>query len=1260
MKGYFKFIIIGLLFFGMTAFVVSADADNPPSSVTNLNETDKGYTWINWTWDNPNDAEFNHTEVYINGEFKKNVTKPDHYYNATDLDSDTEYTIDTKTVDDSGNKNNTNETDTATTNDNILPSSVTDLKVKNKGYTWINWTWDNPNDDDFNHTEVYINGTFKTNVSKPNHNYNATGLSSDTEYTIDTKTVDTSGNRNNESETNTASTKDNTPPNNISDLSSSESDHSINWTWNNPDDSDFDHTEIYINGNFTTNISREYYELTEIPSDTTYNISTRTVDDNGNINSTWENNTATTKSDNTAPSSVTNLHPSEINVDWIKWTWDNPDDFDFNHTEIWIDGEYQTILPKNTNSYKASGFNPETKHTIKIRTVDTNGNENDTADVTNTTETRPKTYFTGNRIWDESKDMSTTYKWTAESYSGFYYDLDTGLSSETMTISDIGSNIDEDDLEYSTEPIETDFEYSGFDSYQVIGFMAERYFAGYLEDDGENGTDFVDEDISVMSDGQLSKVLMDTDERESVFSGSALELEDGYRLNIVEIDLQGDSVLVRLTKDGDEVDTTIVSADDYYTYEKDLGSTDDVPIIAINFAEVFQGTETNAVFIEGIFQISDEYTEIAEGDSYGKMEIDSVRSDKILMENDDSISLSSGDIIDIMGNLKIIVADDSTLRFAPFVDRTEPGTYEVRGTVFEEDGMDVSEWTPLNFEGFYYDIDEGLITESLEVTDRSDRNIQDNGLEYISDAERVDFEHNEWGKYNVIGFMAEKYFAGYLETNDKDNTKFTDKDISPLSDGQLSKVLIDSDERNSIYSGSSLILEEGYTLHIIEVDVNGDNVFVELRKGGEQVEQGIVSSGEEFVYEKDLGSTDDVPIIAVNFNEIFRGQETNAVFVEGIFQISDEYTEIENGDSYGKMEIDEIDADGVKMKNDDNINLGKGDTINVMDNIKFKVADDDKLRYYPFVEVTTKRGESLDLDMPDTAIRGEPFTITVTSRGADVENASIKLDDEKIGETSTDGTFEYTPEDTGIYTITAEKRGYVSASGEIDIDIPEEAKDEMSVSIDPEDVFEGDAINVTVTSTIGNEPIEDADVFFDQNLIGNTSEDGMISYTVTEPGFHKIKVSKDKYKEAEENIEVLELMADFEFSNLQINPPTVSPGETVRISADATNTGEVSGDYNVELVVNGSVVDSKQISLDVGENTSIQFNHSEEQTGNYSVEIGNSTGSFNVEEGAGIVLYSIIGVIGAIAVGLGYMFTKGGWTVEMVRGRITELTKRSR
>ncbi|MFP4655362.1 MAG: S-layer protein domain-containing protein [Methanohalobium sp.] len=828
---------------------------------------------------------------------------------------------------------------------------------------------------------------------------------------------------------------------------------------------------------------------------------------------------------------------------------------------------------------------------------------------------------TGNRIWDADDNLSRDYTWTAMSYSGFYYDLDTNESSETMTISDIDRNIGEGELEYTTRPIETDFEYNGFGSYQVIGFMAERYFAGYTDD-----TEFADEDVSLMSDGQLAKVLTDTDDSKSFFPGSELELEEGYSLHIIEIDLNGDSVFVELRKNGDEVDNDIVSAGDYYTYEKDLGSADDVPIIAVNFENIFRGTETNAVFVEGVFQISEDYTEVNEGDNYGKMEVDTVSASEITMSNDDSISLNQGDTISIMGKLNFIVADDDTLRFGPFVDISEPGTYELRGTVTENETF---EWTPLNFEGFYYDIDEGIKTESIEIT-RDGRSIDDGELVYTTQPAEVRFEFGDFNTYEVIGFMAEKYFAGYT-----DDTEFADEDVSLMSDGQLSKVLIDDDETKSTFSGSSLILEEGYKLRIVEVDLEGDSVFVELHKNGEQVDSGVVSGDDTYVYEKDLGSADDVPIIAVNFENIFRGTETNAVFVEGVFQISEDYTEVNEGDNYGKMEVDTVSASEITMSNDDSITLGQDDSIDIMNNIKFKVADSSTVIYYPFVEVTTGVGDELSIDIPDTITQDSTVNITINSRGATVQDATVRIDDETIGTTTREGTVEYTADETGTFTITAEKQGFVSASKEIEVVGPQENR--MGIDVSPDDIFAGDSITINVTEAIGNEPIEDAEITYDDESIGETSEDGTINYTTTDPGVHKITASKDGYQDAEANIEILESGARFSISDLAISPSEVKAGNAVTIAVTATNTGNMEGDYTVELMVNGTMEDSEQITLGANNSTTVEFTHTENEPGNYSVEVDGQTGTYTVtpSEAPGIGVFGLIAILT-----IAYLFRK--------------------
>jgi S-layer protein (TIGR01567 family) len=809
---------------------------------------------------------------------------------------------------------------------------------------------------------------------------------------------------------------------------------------------------------------------------------------------------------------------------------------------------------------------------------------------------------TGNRIWDADENLSLDYNWTALTYSGFYYDLDSGEGSETLTIkldSNSDRSIGEGDLKYSTTPISTDFQHSDWGSYQVIGFMAERYFAGYTAN-----TQYTSNSVSLISDGILAKVLRDDDEKVSLYSGSSLVLEEGYELNIEEVDVNGNSVLVSLKKDGTEVDTGIVSSDDDYVYEKELGTSDKVGIIAVHFNNIFQGTETNAVFVQGVFQVSEDYVEIASGDTFGKMQINTLSSDMITMENSDGITLGRGNTISIMGKLKFIVADSSTLRFGPELDMSEPGTYELRGTVAEGEGL---KWTPLNFEGFYYNIDEGVGTESLEITSLSGRTISDGNLVYKSIPADVSFEHKDWGDFQVLGFMAEKYFAGYP------NNKFT-SDVSLLSNGKLSKVLIDDDSKTSLYSGSSLALDNGYKLDVVEVDVNGDSVMVSLTKDGDQVDTGIVSSNDDYVYEKELGSTDKIPVIVVHFNDIFQGTETNAVFIEGIFQISEDLVEISDNDMFGKMEVTSFASDQIILKNKDSVSLTRGNTIEIMGDVSFNVADSSDVRYYPFVKVSTAPSESLAIGINSVLKQNEQIEIKVTSRGAAVSGATVMFGNEQVGDTATDGTITYTPGTTGTFTVTAEKDGFVSASEKVEVISPDDATKKLIIEVSPETVVQDDTITISVMTAIGGNAVGDVQVYYDNNLIGNTSTDGTLTYTVKETGMHKLTTSSTSYLDAELNLEVLALEAKFSYSNLQVSPILAKTGENVNVTVDVTNTGTAAGNKDVELMINGTTVDSQSVSLDAGQSTSLTFTVSENEAGTYEAQVGSSTATFNVEK----------------------------------------------
>jgi hypothetical protein len=101
----------------------------PPASVTNLTMTGNGTTWLLINWTNPSDSDFDHVMIFKNSTFVANTTSNTTYsYNITGLNSGTAYEITVKTVDTSGNVNQTGKNLTASTAPNT-PASGSPVTV---------------------------------------------------------------------------------------------------------------------------------------------------------------------------------------------------------------------------------------------------------------------------------------------------------------------------------------------------------------------------------------------------------------------------------------------------------------------------------------------------------------------------------------------------------------------------------------------------------------------------------------------------------------------------------------------------------------------------------------------------------------------------------------------------------------------------------------------------------------------------------------------------------------------------------------------------------------------------------------------------------------------------------------------------------------------------------------------------------------------------------------------------------------------------
>jgi len=319
---------------------------------------------------------------------------------------------------------------------------------------------------------------------------------------------------------------------------------------------------------------------------------------------------------------------------------------------------------------------------------------------------------------------------------------------------------------------------------------------------------------------------------------------------------------------------------------------------------------------------------------------------------------------------------------------------EIRGAVQEVvDGATVT-WTPQNFAGFYYDIDDDLGNEQITMTITGNKLEEPNGVKYTSTAQDNDFDFEDWGWYRSIGFLGENYFAGYSENKPTvDGVEIDPElykqstDTNTLVDEQLLKVLIDDDTERTFTSGTPLKLADGYELMIKSIDVDGNKVYVELMKDGQSVDTKVVSpskdgatmSDKTYYYKKDIGDTEDLVIIGVHFKNAFRGADQDIATVDGIFQVSDQPMDVSVDTEYDKMRISSVTRDTIEMDNKDNaITLNKNKDTTLMAGIHIKTADQDvidaenPLRFYIYKEATIEAAAPAPVVEEKPAVEEKP------------------------------------------------------------------------------------------------------------------------------------------------------------------------------------------------------------------------------------------------------------------------------------------------
>lgn len=602
--------------------------------------------------------------------------------------------------------------------------------------------------------------------------------------------------------------------------------------------------------------------------------------------------------------------------------------------------------------------------------------------------------FDSLRLWGTDEPQSK--------FSGFYYDIDDNLGTESITlnVNEVGvldGSSEPKGIIYKTQAQDKPFKFEGWGNYRSIGFLGENYLAGYSSADIVDSYPYLyknSEDPNVLDKEKLLKVLIDDDEDIVVPSGNKVPLNGGYEIEINGVDINGNTVYLRLLKDGQVVgESTITPSDEVqnikdstYCFAKDVADIKKITLVAVHFKNAFTSADREVTTIDGIFQVSDVPVNVASNTEYGKMTVSNVGSDEIVLDNEDnSITLASDIDKEIMTGLFIRTADqvatvEDPIRYYIYKKIIEPGTYEVRGEIKDAvSGADIS-WDARGFPGFYYDLNNDLGGESLQLSlsaDPKDDNSEPAQAVYRTVAEECEFDLEEWQKYYAIGFLGEKCFAGYVKNvaDQQGNSKlFTESTDTNLMDDEIvSPILIDDDEEHQpLGVGSVIELEEGYELNLISIDVNGNSVLVKLSKDGKDVEQErILDLDEEkdYCYKTKLGSSEEIVTIAVHFINAFTSNEANLATVKGIWQISDAPISIADGRKIGEMTIQEVNSGAgdmsIEMDNEDGtVKIGSDRDVPFMGDFYIKTSDlkdrpsDTPLRLYVYRKETIGTGDA--------------------------------------------------------------------------------------------------------------------------------------------------------------------------------------------------------------------------------------------------------------------------------------------------------------
>lgn len=249
-------------------------------------------------------------------------------------------------------------------------------------------------------------------------------------------------------------------------------------------------------------------------------------------------------------------------------------------------------------------------------------------------------------------------------------------------------------------------------------------------------------------------------------------------------------------------------------------------------------------------------------------------------------------------------------------------TYEIRSSVYDNKDPAISAgdfyWDANSFPTLWYQIKPGLSSELFYIhntwnsssTIRLGDKVPSGDLYYVSKPQlkKTKIADLDEGKTFIVdGCDLEKYYLmGFF------GAQHTSMPLDPsnLSKGcrpdEIAKILMDNDDKKNMATGEEWQLAGGWSLVVQQIDVEGNKVYLELRKKGETVDTDVISTDMDqtkqektYIYKDE----DDKPVFYCYVDSAFKGSDSDLVVLNYVFLRGDT-TKINNGDSYGAFDVE--------------------------------------------------------------------------------------------------------------------------------------------------------------------------------------------------------------------------------------------------------------------------------------------------------------------------------------------------------------------